>query len=61
VPRCHVRPGSFVTNGNTTLSMRGRQNANNANTISQLTAPRVVRFGLRTTWEGGRRKTKNER
>lgn len=39
-----------VTNGNTTLSMRGRQNANNANTISQLTAPRVVRFGLRTTW-----------
>lgn len=39
-----------VANGNTTLSMRGRQTATTANTISQLTAPRVVRFGLRATW-----------
>jgi hypothetical protein len=39
-----------LTNGNTTLSMRGTQNASNANQISQITAPRVLRFGFRTTW-----------
>jgi len=37
-------------NGNTTLTMRGVQNANNANTISQLLAPRVLRFGVRVTF-----------
>jgi hypothetical protein len=39
-----------VTNGNTTLSMRGRQNAGNANAISSLLAPRVIRFGVRATF-----------
>jgi hypothetical protein len=37
-------------NGNTTLSMRGGQNAANANTISSLLAPRVLRFGVRATF-----------
>ena len=37
-------------NGNTTLSIRGGQNASNANTISSLLAPRVMRFGARVTW-----------
>jgi carboxypeptidase family protein len=37
-------------NANTALSIRGRQNASNANTISALLAPRVVRFGVRATW-----------
>jgi hypothetical protein len=37
-------------NGNTTLSMRGGQNASNANTISSLLAPRVLRFGVRATF-----------
>jgi hypothetical protein len=39
-----------LMNANTTLSMRGRQNASNANTISALLAPRVLRFGFRATW-----------
>jgi hypothetical protein len=39
-----------LMNGNTTLSMRGSQNANNANTISSLLAPRVARFGVRVNW-----------
>jgi hypothetical protein len=39
-----------LLNGSTTLSMRGTQNANNANTISSLLAPRVLRFGARVTW-----------
>ena len=39
-----------LLNGHTTLSMRGGQNAANANTISSLLAPRVVRFGARVTW-----------
>ncbi len=39
-----------LLNGNTTLSMRGGQNASNANTISSLLAPRVLRFGARVTW-----------
>jgi hypothetical protein len=39
-----------LLNGNTTLSMRGRQNASNANTISSLLAPRVLRFGFRATF-----------
>jgi len=37
-------------NGNTTLSERGGQNASNANTISSLLAPRVVRVGVRVAW-----------
>jgi hypothetical protein len=37
-------------NGNTTLSIRGVQNAGNANQISSLLAPRVIRFGFRATW-----------
>jgi hypothetical protein len=39
-----------LLNGNTTLSMRGGQNASNANTISSLLAPRVIRFGVRATF-----------
>lgn len=39
-----------LTNGSTTLSMRGGQNASNANTISSLLAPRVIRFGVRATF-----------
>ena len=37
-------------NGSTELSIRGRQNASNANTISSILAPRVIRFGARVTW-----------
>jgi hypothetical protein len=37
-------------NGSTTQSMRGGQNASNANTISSLLAPRVLRFGVRATF-----------
>jgi hypothetical protein len=39
-----------LLNGNTTLSLRPVQNASNANTISSLLAPRVLRFGFRATW-----------
>lgn len=39
-----------LLNGNTTLSQRGIENASNANTISQLLAPRVLRFGVRVTF-----------
>jgi hypothetical protein len=37
-------------NGNTELSIRGTQNATNANTISSILAPRVIRFGVRVTF-----------
>jgi len=37
-------------NGSTTLSIRGTQNAQNANEISSILAPRVMRFGVRATW-----------
>jgi len=39
-----------LLNGNTSLSIRGGQNASNANTISSLLAPRVARFGVRVTF-----------
>jgi hypothetical protein len=39
-----------LLNGNTSLSIRGTQNANNANTISSILAPRVIRFGVRVTF-----------
>ncbi len=39
-----------LTNGSTSLSIRGTQNASNANTISSLLAPRVLRFGARVSW-----------
>jgi hypothetical protein len=39
-----------LMNGSTSLSIRGTQNANNANTISSILAPRIVRFGFRATW-----------
>ncbi len=39
-----------MLNGSTTLSVRGRQNASNANTVSSLLAPRVLRFGVRVNW-----------
>jgi len=39
-----------LLNGHTTLSMRGTQNSSNANTISALLAPRVMRFGVRATF-----------
>jgi hypothetical protein len=39
-----------LLNGNTSLSIRGTQNASNANTISSILAPRVIRFGARVTF-----------
>ncbi len=39
-----------LMNENTALSIRGTQNSSNANTISSLLAPRVLRFGFRATW-----------
>jgi hypothetical protein len=39
-----------LLNGHTSLSIRGTQNASNANTISSLLAPRVFRFGARVTF-----------
>jgi len=39
-----------LLNANTELSIRGRQNASNANQISSILAPRVLRFGVRATW-----------
>jgi hypothetical protein len=39
-----------LLNGNTSLSIRGTQNASNANTISSILAPRVIRFGFRASW-----------
>jgi hypothetical protein len=39
-----------LLNGNTELSIRGTQNSSNANTISSLLAPRVLRFGVRASW-----------
>jgi hypothetical protein len=39
-----------VFNSDTILSQRRRQNASNANRISALVAPRVIRFGARFDW-----------
>jgi hypothetical protein len=39
-----------LLNGNTSLSIRGGQNASNANQISSILAPRVIRFGFRATF-----------
>jgi hypothetical protein len=39
-----------VFNNDTILSRRRTQNASNANNISALVAPRVIRFGARMTW-----------
>ncbi len=39
-----------LLNENTALSIRGLQTSSNANTISSLLAPRVLRFGFRATW-----------
>ena len=39
-----------LLNDNTTLSVRGGQNASNANQISSILAPRVLRFGVRVTF-----------
>jgi len=39
-----------LLNGSTSLSIRGTQNASNANTISSILAPRVIRFGFRATF-----------
>jgi hypothetical protein len=39
-----------LLNGNTSLSIRGTQNASNANQISSILAPRVIRFGFRAEW-----------
>jgi hypothetical protein len=35
---------------NTVLAQRRNQNASNANLISGIVAPRVIRFGVRVTW-----------
>jgi hypothetical protein len=39
-----------LTNNNTIQAIRGNQNANNANLIQAIVAPRVLRFGLRVNW-----------
>jgi len=39
-----------LVNTNTILALQRQQNATNANNISQVVAPRVVRFGLRVNW-----------
>jgi hypothetical protein len=39
-----------LTNVNTVLARRRLQNASNANLISGIVAPRVIRFGVRVTW-----------
>lgn len=39
-----------VANSNTVQSIRGTQNASNANQIQALLAPRVVRFGIKFSW-----------
>jgi hypothetical protein len=39
-----------VTNVNTILARRRLQGGSNANNISGIVAPRVVRFGLRMQW-----------
>ncbi len=39
-----------LLNENTALSVRGGQNASNANQISSILAPRVLRFGFRVTF-----------
>ena len=39
-----------VTNNNTVQALRANQNANNANNIQAIVAPRVIRFGVRVNW-----------
>ena len=39
-----------VSNGNTVLARRRNQNAGNANVVSGIVAPRVIRFGVRVSW-----------
>ncbi len=39
-----------VANANTTLSVRRNQAAGNANNISSIVGPRILRFGVRATW-----------
>jgi hypothetical protein len=39
-----------VSNGNTVLARRRTQNASNANVVSGIVAPRVIRFGVRVQW-----------
>jgi hypothetical protein len=39
-----------LTNNNTEQAIRSNQNANNANNIQALVAPRVIRFGVRVNW-----------
>ncbi len=39
-----------LMNGNTILAERRQQNSTNANTVSAILAPRVLRFGVKLTW-----------
>ena len=39
-----------VTNSNTIQGVRTTQNATNANQVQAITAPRVLRFGIRFNW-----------
>ena len=39
-----------LTNVNTVLARRRLQGASNANNISGIVAPRVIRFGVRVNW-----------
>jgi hypothetical protein len=39
-----------VTNNNVIQAVRVTQNASNANQIQAITAPRVLRFGIKLNW-----------
>jgi hypothetical protein len=39
-----------LTNGNTVLAQRRNMAAANANNVSQILSPRVIRFGIRASW-----------
>lgn len=39
-----------LTNGNTVLARRRNMAATNANNVTQILAPRVIRFGIRASW-----------
>ena len=39
-----------LNNGNTVLAQRRNQAAANANKVSQILSPRIIRFGVRASW-----------
>lgn len=51
--RIKLTPGMDVfnlNNGNTVLAQRRNQAAANANKVSQILSPRIIRFGVRASW-----------